>query len=382
MRVLFVARYLQDINQRKVALLSQYSGVELWHLVPNKWQDTFNQYTAESRDMPTYHQLAHGVRGDPDIHRFFYWPPPDCVRALQPDVLHLEEEPDSLVALEFTLLRAVWAPRSRLVLFTWQNVLRRTRPLVSIITRLNLSQVSGLICGNQAAEQVARYRGYRGPVKVIPQLGVDPADFTPVSREEQRSRHGLHAFTVGFVGRLAPEKGLDLLCAAVEPLEDVQLLLVGHGPLAEALAARARLPTWHGRLRMTGSLTHWETARVLAALDVLVLPSLTRPHWKEQFGHVLIEAMAAGVPVVGSDSGAIPEVIGDAGLVFAEGNAASLRDCLQQLRNDAALRRSLSARGIARVHEHFTHERIAALTCSFYHEVLAKQGHRQSHGPP
>ena len=62
-----------------------------------------------------------------------------------------------------------------------------------------------------------------------------------------------------------------------------------------------------------------DVPRHLRALDALVLPSESTPLWKEQFGHVLIEAMACGVPVVGSDSGAIPEVIGEAGLLFPGG---------------------------------------------------------------
>ena len=68
-----------------------------------------------------------------------------------------------------------------------------------------------------------------------------------------------------------------------------------------------------------------EVPAVLRALDVLVLPSLTTPSWKEQFGRVLQEAMACAIPVVGSDSGEIPHVIGDAGLVTPEGDAAALR---------------------------------------------------------
>jgi len=108
-----------------------------------------------------------------------------------------------------------------------------------------------------------------------------------------------------------------------------------------------------------------------AAMDVLTLPSRTCPNWKEQFGRVLIEAMACGVPVVGSDSGAIPSVIGDAGLVFPEGNAVALRDHLAALRDDVALRRSLGERGRQRVLACFTQERIAAQTVALYRALCA-----------
>ena len=82
-------------------------------------------------------------------------------------------------------------------------------------------------------------------------------------------------------------------------------------------------------------------ARYLARMSVLVLPSLTTARWKEQFGRVLIEAMALGVPVIGSDSGEIPWVIGDAGLVFPEGNSAVLRERLRALFHDERLLQEL-----------------------------------------
>jgi glycosyltransferase involved in cell wall biosynthesis len=109
----------------------------------------------------------------------------------------------------------------------------------------------------------------------------------------------------------------------------------------------------------------------MRGLDVLALPSLTRPNWKEQFGRVLIEAMACGVPVVGSDSGEIPHVIGDAGLVVPEGDAAALADALRRLRADTGLRRSLGERGRERVLNGFTQAEVAHRTVNVYRQVVA-----------
>jgi glycosyltransferase involved in cell wall biosynthesis len=84
---------------------------------------------------------------------------------------------------------------------------------------------------------------------------------------------------------------------------------------------------------------------VIAALDVCVLPSRTRQNWKEQFGRVLVEAMAQGVPVIGSSSGAIPETMGDAGIVFEEDAveelAAAIRSTLQPSRRAEMIERGL-----------------------------------------
>ncbi|MGH2486390.1 MAG: glycosyltransferase family 4 protein, partial [Ktedonobacterales bacterium] len=114
-----------------------------------------------------------------------------------------------------------------------------------------------------------------------------------------------------------------------------------------------------------------EAPRVLADMDVLALPSLTRPNWMEQFGRVLIEAMGCGVPVIGSDSGEIPRVIGDAGVIVPEGNVESLRAALRDLTERPERRRELAERGRARVFANFTQEQVARKLADVYKQALA-----------
>jgi glycosyltransferase involved in cell wall biosynthesis len=102
------------------------------------------------------------------------------------------------------------------------------------------------------------------------------------------------------------------------------------------------------------------------------LPSLTTPRWKEQFGRVLIEAMACGVPVVGSDSGEIPQVVGDAGLIFPEGDAAGLAAALQRLCDAADLRKKFIDKGLERINERYAYEHIVRQTYQFFQQVLAQ----------
>jgi glycosyltransferase involved in cell wall biosynthesis len=107
---------------------------------------------------------------------------------------------------------------------------------------------------------------------------------------------------------------------------------------------------------------------------VLVLPSRTTSQWKEQFGRVLIEAMACETPVVGSSSAEIPRVIGGAGLVFPEGDVAALGHQLSVLYENPGTRAELGAKGRDRVLERFTHRQIAEDTAEFYRKVLAGPG--------
>jgi glycosyltransferase involved in cell wall biosynthesis len=109
----------------------------------------------------------------------------------------------------------------------------------------------------------------------------------------------------------------------------------------------------------------------LNALDVLILPSRTTPHWKEQFGRVLIEAGACGVPVIGSDSGAIPEVIGEAGLIFPEGRVTALVEAIRRLRENEAMRKRMGAAGRRRAETLFSWEAVAAQMAAIYRTMLS-----------
>jgi glycosyltransferase involved in cell wall biosynthesis len=122
-----------------------------------------------------------------------------------------------------------------------------------------------------------------------------------------------------------------------------------------------------------GGVAHEQVPEVLGEFDVLVLPSRSTPGWKEQFGHVLIEAMAMGIPVVGSDSGEIPNVIGREDLVFAEGDAIGLARILRRLMADERWRAEVRQYGLERVAQHYTHDRIAERLVGLWRQVLAEE---------
>jgi glycosyltransferase involved in cell wall biosynthesis len=157
----------------------------------------------------------------------------------------------------------------------------------------------------------------------------------------------------GYVGRLVPEKGVDLFVAALAELPEVYGVIAGDGPERAALERLARERGVASRLLFTGVLSAREAERMVGALDVLVLPSRTRPNWSEQFGRVLIEAMASNVAVVASDSGAIAEVVGDGALLVPEDDAAALArgiTCALAPHEGSALRE----RGLRRARERYT----------------------------
>ena len=199
---------------------------------------------------------------------------------------------------------------------------------------------------------------------MIPQVGFDPDLFQPqISRPER-------PFTIGFIGRLIQEKGLlDLVTAADGLTGDWRLVFVGDGPLRSALAARALALHLGDRVSFQPPVPSIQVPHAMHQLDCLVVPSHTTPHWKEQFGRILVEAMACGVPVVGSNSGEIPHVIGDAGFVFPEGDAAALRERLRQLITSPTIHAKLQTLGRQRFLNHFTQKQIASTTVALYRRI-------------
>ncbi len=196
-----------------------------------------------------------------------------------------------------------------------------------------------------------------------------------------RSRHHAVAapassapFRIGYAGGLLPEKGVDLLLRACAGLRgDWRLHLAGSGDEQDTLQSLAAELGVAGKVHWTGRLPSAQMPGFYRRLDALAVPSRTTPAWKEQFGRVLIEAMACAVPVIGSDSGEIPRVIGEAGLVFPEGDAEALRAHLQRLHDDPAERVRLAQAGRARVLERYTMARIAAETVAHYKEIAGSR---------
>jgi glycosyltransferase involved in cell wall biosynthesis len=168
------------------------------------------------------------------------------------------------------------------------------------------------------------------------------------------------------MGRLSPEKGVADLIAACTRLPEsergqLSLLVIGDGPQRPELEIQAAsVPGL--RAVFTGPVPHAEAQRYLNCFDVLVLPSRTTPAWREQFGRVIVEAMACGVPVVGSDSGHIPVLIEETGggSVFPEGDSEALSERLAALASRPEEVRTLGEKGRVAVLERYTYPKIAA----------------------
>ncbi len=364
-RVLMLSKAcLVGIYQRKLEEMARL-GLDLLVIVPPSWRDERGETRLERAFTAGYRLETAPIAFNGSFHLHWYPGLGRRLRAFRPHIVHIDEEPYNLATWQ-----ALWHARragARTLFFSWQNIARGYPPPFAWGERWTLARVDHAIAGTDGAAQVWRAKGYRGPLTVIPQFGVDADLFAPGAETPPRP------FTIGYFGRLVEEKGLALLlrAAAALPDPDWRLLLVGGGPQRAALVALAQQLGLGARVQFRDLVPSAEMPALYRAVDALALPSLTRPNWKEQFGRVLIEAMASGVPVVGSDSGAIPEVIGPAGLVFPEGDAAALTVHLARLQADPELRARLGQQGRARALARYTHHRVAAATVEVYRALLA-----------
>ena len=250
--------------------------------------------------------------------------------------------------------------------FSWQNIKRAYIPPFNWGERWVFKNVDYALMGTDDAGEVMRAKGYAKPMATIPQFGTDSDLFQPAKSRPDRP------FTIGFIARIVPEKGVEVLLQAVTKLQgDWRLRLVSGGSAIDEMKALAKTLNIAHQAEFVGQLPSTALPDEYHKIDVLVLPSLTRPNWKEQFGRVLVEAMASGVPVIGSDSGAIPTVIGDAGLIAPEGDVDALAAAIQRVMNDANLRDDLVQRGRGRFLAHFTHESIAKATMTVYEMMVS-----------
>ncbi len=368
MRVLMLSKaLLVGAYQSKLAAIARHEDVELLTIVPPSWDDPAGPVTLERVPAEGYRLLVDPIRFNGNFHLHYYPRLKQRLAEFRPDVVHIDEEPYNLAT--WLAMRQARAIGAKTLFFSWQNINRRYPPPFRWWERQVLAGVDYALMGNSAAVRVWQAKGYAGPYQIIPQFGTDPDFFRPPAERD----HG-RSFVIGSANRrLVAEKGDDLLLRAAAKLPGVwRLHIAGNGPYRPYLEQLAQELGIRERVQFDGAIPSAQMPAYLGQMDVLVLASRTLPNWKEQFGRVLVEAMACETAVIGANSGEIPQVIGDAGLIFPEDDAAALQVHLQRLLQSPTLRDDLGRAGRQRVLQHYTQTQIADQTVTVYRDMVSK----------
>jgi L-malate glycosyltransferase len=390
MRIVIASHtYIVDLNREKYRELAKLEpNIEVTLVVPRRWkpggvqnqtietqplqEGSFQVVPVSNFSKNNQGLLTFGSEVISFLHRF------------NPDIIQVEQGSKSLGYAQLITLNKLLGLKAKNIFFTWWNLPYDLKFPISWLEAYNLRHTDGIVAGNQDGAEILRDRGYEGSIEVMPQLGVDEGLFKPTLVPGLRQELGIQPqdFVVGFVGRFVEEKGLLTLSKALEQLSDLpwKWLLLGRGELRSQLEKWAVDLGFKDRIIFIESVPHDRVQDYINLLNILVLPSettykfktLTSVGWKEQFGHVLIEAMACRVPVIGSDSGEIPHVIGDAGLLFPEGNADALKTCLVQLMENPTLAKELAQRGFDRSISLYTNKALAKKLLAFYQKIIAE----------
>ncbi len=379
--------YIVDLNCEKLRALAQLKpGIEVTVIVPKTWKPGGVQnkvITTQYRDEGNFKIVP--ISNFSQNHQGLLTFGTDLIsllREFRPQIIQVEQGSRGLAYAQMIFLNQLLGLKAKNIFFTWWNLPYELKFPIALLEKYNLNHSHGIISGNQDGAEVLRQQGYQGKIKVMPQLGVDERLFTPKKQPELASKLGIKSdeFVIGFVGRFVPEKGLLTLLQALVTIKDKpwKLLLLGRGELQAELIKITTENNLRERVILVESVPHDQVANYINLMSTLVLPSettykfktLTAVGWKEQFGHVIIEAMACQVPVIGSDSGEIPHVIGDAGLVFPEGDVPALANCLVQLIDQPNFAENIGKKGYQKAMKKYTNQALAQQQFEFYQELV------------
>ena len=363
--------YAVNVNRRLPQELAARGDWDVTVAAPQRFRGDFREYElrAEPGERVALEPLP--IHLAKPVHLMLYGR--QLRRLLQRpwDLVHCWQEPYVAAARQV----AKWThPQTPLVFATFQNISKNYPPPFRWIERRTLMRADGVIAFGETVRAVLEARHPRpSTIRTIPP-GVDTRHFAPDTAARRRIRESLgwddRTPVVGFLGRLVAEKGVGWLTTVLDEVAGPwRALFVGAGPLESDLRAWAeRRP---GRVAVVTTVAHDDVPQWLNAMDLLCAPSLTSSRWREQFGRMLIEGFACGVPVVASSSGEIPHVVSDAGLVVAEGDVQRWRDAISTLLLDENMRRTLGVRGRRRAIAEYDWTAIANRHAAFFDELLA-----------
>lgn len=360
---------VQEVARRRWKILAEEYPYEVHLLVPEYWESTWFgkkvEFNVDEIHEGRFHVHPMPVTDAKNWGRYFFKSIDAKLRKINPELIYVIHEESIWMHLQVSFYRSLWARNAKVVFFSMNG---RGVPKKWLHQRLlwwNVSRYTdAALVHYPGCLHSLRSAGYKKPIYMQTQIGVDEELFTPMPEVRVRIRNTLNAgnmFVVGYTGRLTQDKGVDDLVEVFPSLGDhCYLLLVGNGDLKESIEKKASREGWKDRLHITNYLPQEQVPAFMNAMDVFVLGSKTTSHWIDTFPLVTVQAQACGIPVIASDSASLPWQLEDTALIFSEGDRDELKNALLRIMSDTGLSENLARNGKARSNELFCVRGMAA----------------------
>jgi len=303
---------------------------------------------------------------------------------IKPDIIHIFGEPWYAILTQVAIWRNLFSKHTKIALYSHDNIYRPYQNrffynliIYKILEDYNSKQLNGSTAVTNEVKALLRKKGVKGEIAIVGnQIDVElfrKKNVGPLKKELKINKSKV----IGYFSRIEESKGILTLIDAAEKIKekDFKLLIVGWSDddFQNEVMERAKKKGIDKKIILITKRLGPKVVDYINCCDCVVMPSQTTFLWKEQFGRVNAEAMACEVPVIGSSSGGIPEVIGETGLVFKEGNAEDLKDKLCKFIDDDKLLKKLSKLSRKRVIDNYTTEKTAEITVNFYRSLVEKK---------
>ena len=363
---------VQEVPQKRWRILAEKYPVEVTLLVPRIWRSKWLRDEVVFRPQVIvdgrFRVIPLPTTSETNWGWYFFKSFDAKIKSIKPDIIYVIHEELIWVHQQIITYRNIWAPEAKLIFFSMNA---RGVPLKRFYNRLMWNRIKrnydAALCHYPGCMRSLRDGGFNKPIYMQTQIGVDEDIYCPDEPKRRQMRRKLgfeNKFVIGYTGRLTKDKGVHDLLAAL-PLRDVDwaLLLVGNGEFKEEIKRIVKQNGWQDRVHMAGTVPQDMVPDYMRAMDCFVLASRTCPHWIDTFPNVTVQAMACKVPVIGSDSGAIPWQLGGAGLIFHEGDVVKLHEHLMHMADNIEDRKAIAQKGMERSLANFC---VRGITDNFY----------------
>lgn len=368
-----------DAYRERDRQLSDREGIDLELITPQQWEHLGGQNESISELFKVHRAKTYGTGSvplfafDPQIIR-------SALLRFKPDIVDVHEEPYSVSGFETVWLAHIFAPSAACVFYSAQNILKHYPPPFCWSEQYVFNHSYGAYPCSEGVKSVLSAKGFSSNSDVIP-LGVDLLLYAP-DGPQKRADYNIAAdeFVIGYFGRLESYKGVQFLIQSLADPDSLnfRLLVVGSGSYESELRSIANGLGVSDRIVWTGPVPGMEVPAYMRTCNLIAVPSLTTKTWKEQFGRIVVESIACGVPVVAFDSGSLPEVVSDVGLIAAEGDLNQLSAAINRMAGDPELRATLREKGLSKAHTDYSWSRIAEIMHTMYDTAIVLRDQRRS----